>query len=67
MSTMTIDDVRRIVQEARSENRAADLSNMGLSNMDLSGANLADANLSGANLRITNLSGANLRGAITDN
>ncbi|CAB0494257.1 pentapeptide repeat-containing protein [Corynebacterium diphtheriae] len=68
MTSMTREEVEKIVAEARAENktpnlRAADLRDANLRDVDLCGADLRGANLRGANLRDANLRGADLRGA----
>ncbi|MHC9873608.1 pentapeptide repeat-containing protein [Corynebacterium diphtheriae] len=72
MSSLTREDVEKIIKKARAEFKApnlrgADLSTAELSGADLRGARLQGANLRGANLRDADLRGADLRGANLSN
>ena len=62
-TTMTRDNVLRIVTEARDAGQTPNLSGTDLRVADLSGANLTGADITGADLRGADLTGADLRGA----
>ncbi|CAB0836797.1 pentapeptide repeat-containing protein [Corynebacterium diphtheriae] len=63
MTSMTREEVEKIVAKARAENKTPNLRGANLRFADLCGADLRGANLCGANLRFADLCGADLRGA----
>ncbi|CAB0903740.1 pentapeptide repeat-containing protein [Corynebacterium diphtheriae] len=62
MTSMTREEVEKIVAKARAENKTPNLRGANLRFAGLQGANLWDANLWGASLRFPSLWGADLRG-----
>lgn len=62
MSSMTREEVEKIVAKARAENKTPNLRFASLRFANLQGANLQGANLQGADLRDADFQGADLRG-----
>ncbi|MHD0186956.1 pentapeptide repeat-containing protein [Corynebacterium diphtheriae] len=63
MTSMTREEIEKLVAEARAENKTPNLQGANLRFVDLCGADLCSARLQDANLRGANLWGADLRGA----
>ncbi|MHC9804567.1 pentapeptide repeat-containing protein [Corynebacterium diphtheriae] len=63
MTSMTREEIEKLVAEARAENKTPNLQGANLRFVDLCGADLQAADLRGADLRGATLQGANLRGA----
>ncbi|MHD0241475.1 pentapeptide repeat-containing protein [Corynebacterium diphtheriae] len=63
MTSMTREEIEKLVAEARAENKTPNLQGANLRFVDLWGADLCSARLQDANLRGANLRGVDLRGA----